>query len=73
MLGNPRLGVRFGFEHADRGRMTVRDADLDPECPIVKRDYTIGRFGVGMYFGHFPRPSIMNVAADDPERGHPRK
>jgi hypothetical protein len=29
MLGDPRLGVRFGFKHADRGRMTVRDADLD--------------------------------------------
>ena len=31
VLGDPRLGVRLGFEHADRGRMTVRDADLDTE------------------------------------------
>jgi hypothetical protein len=31
MLGDPRLGVSFGFERADSGRMTVRDADLDTE------------------------------------------
>jgi len=31
VLGDPCFGVRFGFEHADRGRMTVRDADLDSE------------------------------------------
>jgi hypothetical protein len=31
VLGDPRLGVRFGFEHADRGRMSVGDADLDTE------------------------------------------
>jgi hypothetical protein len=31
MLGDPCLGVSFGFEHADPGRMTVRDADLDTE------------------------------------------
>ena len=53
MLGDPCLGVCFGFEHADPGRMTVRDADLDTERPIVKRDYAIGRLGVGMCFGHF--------------------
>jgi Aldehyde dehydrogenase family len=31
MFGDPHLGVRFGFEHADRSRMTIRDADLDTE------------------------------------------
>jgi hypothetical protein len=31
MLGDPRLGVRFGFERGDPGRMTVRDVDLDTE------------------------------------------
>jgi hypothetical protein len=31
MRGDPRLGVRFGFECGDLGRMTVRDVDLDPE------------------------------------------
>jgi hypothetical protein len=46
MLGDPRLGVRFGFEYADPGRMTVRDADLYTECTVVERDHSIGRFGV---------------------------
>jgi len=31
VLGDPRLGLRLGFERADRGRMTVWDADLDAE------------------------------------------
>ena len=53
MLGDPCLGVRFGFELADRGRITVRDGYLDTERPVVKRDYTIGRLGVGVSFWHF--------------------
>src|SRR5215469_15888142 len=59
MLGDPRLGVRFGFEHADPGRMTVRDADLDAEVPVVKRHDAISGFGVGVDFRHFDpaRPS----------------
>jgi hypothetical protein len=31
VLGDPRFGVSFGFEHADRGRIAVRDTDLDRE------------------------------------------
>jgi hypothetical protein len=31
MLGDPRFGIRFGLEHADPGRKTFRDADLDAE------------------------------------------
>jgi hypothetical protein len=31
MLGDPRLGVSFGFERADPGRIAVRDAYLDTE------------------------------------------
>jgi hypothetical protein len=31
MVSDPCLGVRLGFEHADPGRMTVRNADLDTE------------------------------------------
>src|SRR6516162_2661833 len=53
MLGDPCLGVRFGFELADLGRMTVRDGYLDTERPVVKRDYPIGRLCVGVGFWHF--------------------
>jgi hypothetical protein len=42
MLGDPSPGVRFGFELADLGRMTVRDGYLDTERPVVKRDYAMG-------------------------------
>lgn len=31
MLGDPRFGVRFGFEHADPDGISIRDADLDSE------------------------------------------
>jgi hypothetical protein len=31
VLGDPRVGISFGFERTNHGRMTVRDADLDTE------------------------------------------
>jgi hypothetical protein len=31
VFSDPRLGVRFGIERGDPGRMTVGDVDLDPE------------------------------------------
>jgi hypothetical protein len=53
MFGDPRLGVRFGFERGDPCRITVRDADLDTERPALKQEYAVARLGVGMRSGHF--------------------
>src|SRR5215813_13070011 len=41
MLVDPRLGVGFGLEHADPGRITAWDTYLDTERPVVERDDAI--------------------------------
>jgi hypothetical protein len=69
MLGDPRLGVRIGFERADPGRMTVRDADLDTESTVVKRDYAIGRFGVGVRLWHCNAARSLIWLAKEPASG----
>src|ERR1700745_4404744 len=52
MLGDPRLGVGFGAERFDRGRIVLRDADLDAERPVLERDHPVCRLGVGGCLWH---------------------
>src|SRR5919109_2527760 len=65
MLGDPRLGVRFGFEQAHPGGISVRDADLDAERSVVKRDYTIARLGVGVCFWHYDAARFLTIGRAD--------
>jgi hypothetical protein len=73
MLVDPRLGVGFGFEHADPGRVTARNIDFDAERPVVKGDDAIGCLGVRVCFWHFMRRYI-DLGRSKPRRcGHARK
>src|SRR5580692_4997594 len=56
MFGDPRLGVGFGAERFDRGRIVLRDADLDAERPVLKRDHPVCCLGVrvGLWHGWHP-------------------
>jgi hypothetical protein len=73
MLVDPRLGVGFGFEHADPSRMTAWDAYLDTERPVVKRDDAVGCLGVRVCFWHFMRRDIDLGCSQPTCRGHARK
>jgi hypothetical protein len=73
MLVDPRLGVGFGFEHADPGRMTAWDTYLDTERPVVKRDDAIGCLGVRVCFWHFMTRDIDFGCSQPTCPGHARK
>jgi hypothetical protein len=48
VLSDPCLSVGFGGERADLGRMGLRNTDLHGERPVLDRDHSIGRLGMGM-------------------------
>jgi hypothetical protein len=73
MLVDPRLRVGFGFEHADRGRMTAGDTYLDTERPVVKWDHAIGCLRVRVCFWHFMRRDIDFGSSKPVRFGHARK
>jgi len=73
MLVDPRLGVGFGFKHADPGRMTAGYSDLDTERPVVKRDDAVGCLGVRVCLWHFMQRDIdLGCSKPRPTRSCPQ-
>src|SRR5271167_1721005 len=63
MLGDPCLGVGFGGERFDRGRIVLRDADLDAERTVIERDHSVCRLGVRVCLWHGRHPVLPSPYA----------